>query len=170
MKILVTTASKHGSTADIARVIGERLATFGHDVHVLPTEAVEDVAPYDAVVLGSGVYAGHWLEPARRLAEREAAALATRPLWLFSSGPIGEPAKPDGEPAEIPALLASTRAIEHRVFAGRIDRHDLGFAERAILAVVKAPDGDFRPWDAIDAWASEIARSLHSRRVAETVQ
>jgi hypothetical protein len=51
--------------------------------------------PYDAVVLGSAVYAGHWLKPARALADRCAAALRARPVWLFSSGPVGDPAKPD---------------------------------------------------------------------------
>lgn len=170
MRILVTAASKHGSTAAIANAIGERLALFGHDVQVLPAEAAGDLAAYDAVVLGSAVYAGHWLEGAKQLVEREAATLATRPVWLFSSGPIGDPAKPDGEPSEIAALVARTGAVEHRVFAGKIDRHDLGFAERAILAVVKAPEGDFRKWDAVDDWATEIAGNLRRRGVAEAVR
>jgi menaquinone-dependent protoporphyrinogen oxidase len=170
MKILVAVASKHGSTASIAGAIGERLAMFGHDVQVVPAEAVGDVAVYDAVVLGSGVYAGHWLASAKQLVEREVATLAARPVWLFSSGPIGEPAKPVGEPAEVPALVAKIGAIEHRVFAGKIDRHELGFGERAILAVVKAPEGDFRPWDAVDDWATEIAGKLQARRLMEPVR
>lgn len=166
MKILVAAASKHGSTTEIAKAIGERLSVAGHDVDVRPAEAVGDVAPYDAVVLGSGVYAGHWLEAAKRLVERDAAVLAARKVWLFSSGPIGDPAKPDGDPADVADLVARTGAVEHRIFAGKIDRHDLGFAERAILAVVKAPEGDYRPWDAVDAWAAEIAGTLRSQPIA----
>jgi menaquinone-dependent protoporphyrinogen oxidase len=59
-------------------------------------------------------------------------------------------------------LGEATHAIEHRVFAGKADRRSLGFAERAIFAVVKAPDGDFRPWDAVIEWASDIARTLNA--------
>jgi menaquinone-dependent protoporphyrinogen oxidase len=170
MKVLVTVASKHGATAEIVRAIGNKLLTLGFEVDVVPADDVESVRPYDAVVLGSGVYAGHWLEPAKALAKREATALAARPVWLFSSGPLGDPAKPAGDPAEVPALLATTHAIQHRVFAGMIDRRDLGFAERAILAVVKAPLGDFRPWDSVAEWAAQIARTLQAKSVPETAR
>jgi menaquinone-dependent protoporphyrinogen oxidase len=169
MKILVASASKHGSTAEIAGAIGERLSMDGHDVDVRPAEAVEGVAGYDAIVLGSGVYAGHWLDAAKKLIERDGAVLAARQVWLFSSGPIGDPAKPDGEPSEVADLVARTGAVGHRVFAGKIDRHELGFAERAILAVVKAPEGDFRPWDAVHGWAVEIGGVLRSGPVAVAV-
>ena len=36
----------------------------------------------------------------------------------------------------------------------------LGFAERAMVAAVKVPEGDFRPWVEIEAWATGIARTL----------
>ena len=117
MKILVSAASKHGSTAAIAEAIGGVLSSAGIETDVRPPEEVTSVASYDGIVLGSGVYAGHWLTPAKELAEREAAALASVPVWLFSSGPIGDPPKPDEEPVDVAQLRDSTQAIDHRVFA-----------------------------------------------------
>jgi menaquinone-dependent protoporphyrinogen oxidase len=45
----------------------------------------------DAVVLGSAIYAGPWLKPARTLLGERVDELASRPTWLFSVGPIGDP-------------------------------------------------------------------------------
>jgi menaquinone-dependent protoporphyrinogen oxidase len=162
MKVLVSAASRHGATAEIARAIGVELDAAGIEADVRRPEDVRSVASYDAAVLGSGVYAGRWLGPAKELIERESDALAARPVWLFSSGPIGDPPKPEEEPADVARLRESTHAIDHRTFAGRLDRRQLGFAERAIVAVVHAPDGDFRQWDAVTAWASSIARQLQA--------
>jgi len=80
MKVLVTTASKHGATEEIAHAIGDALRGRGLEVAVLPPEKVGSVEEWDAVVLGSAVYAGHWLKPAKELVEREAGALAQRPV------------------------------------------------------------------------------------------
>ena len=112
MKILVSAASKHGSTAAIAEAIGGVLSSAGIETDVRPPEEVTSVASYDGIVLGSGVYAGHWLTPAKELVEREAAALASVPVWLFSSGPIGDPPKPDEEPVDVAQLRDSTNAID----------------------------------------------------------
>ena len=57
---------------------------------MLPPAKVSAVEEFDPVVLGSAVYLGQWMKPARELAERSASALAARPVWLFSSGLVGE--------------------------------------------------------------------------------
>ena len=162
MKVLVSAASKHGATAEIARVIGEVLTAAGIDADVRPPEEVTTVAPYDGVIVGSGVYAGHWLEPARKLIERESATLAYKPVWLFSSGPVGDPAKPEEEPVDLARLRDKAHPVDHRIFPGKLDRHELGFAERAIVSVVHAAEGDFRSWEPIRAWAAGIAQMLHT--------
>lgn len=162
MRILVSAASKHGATTEIARTIANVLDSAGIETDVRRPEDVGSVTQYDAIVLGSGVYAGHWLGPAKALAERESIGLSSRPVWLFSSGPLGDPAIPEGEPADVAAILTTTAALEHRVFPGRLDRSKLGLAERAIVAVVHAAEGDFRPWPAIRDWASGIARTMQA--------
>lgn len=83
--MLVCAASKYGATNEIAQAIADVLAARGCEVTVLAPEKVGAVEEFDAVVLGSAVYLGRWMKPARDVAERSAAALATRPVWLFSS-------------------------------------------------------------------------------------
>jgi menaquinone-dependent protoporphyrinogen oxidase len=88
------------------------------------------------------------------------ATTAPRPVWLFSSGPIGDPPQPDEEPVDAGDVARSTHARGHRLFAGRLDRHRLGFGEKAVVMALRAADGDFRDWDAIDTWAAQIAGEL----------
>jgi menaquinone-dependent protoporphyrinogen oxidase len=158
VRVLVSAASRHGSTEEIAARIAEALRTAlpgDAVVDVRPAVEVTDVAPYDAVVLGSAVYMGRWLDDARGAAQR-IAAHPPRPMWLFSSGPIGDPPKP----AEVAALVAATGCRGHRLFAGRLDHHRLGLAERAMVAALRVADGDFRDWDMIDSWGRQIAAEL----------
>ena len=170
MKVLVCAASKHGSTAEIAQAIGYALSAAGMDVDIRRPEDVRTVAPYDGVVFGSGVYAGRWLDPVKKLIERESAALAYKPVWLFSSGPIGDPLKPDEEPADVARLREATHAVDHRVFPGKLDRGQLGLAEKAIVSVVHAAEGDFRTWEPVAAWASSIARTLQVTLAEEALR
>ena len=163
MKVLVSASSRHGATAEIAHTIETVLAEAGLEVDCIVPELVGDLPGYDALVIGSGVYAGRWLAPARELVERAAGQPDGRPVWLFSSGPIGDPAKPGQPPAEGVELARRVQAVDHQVFEGRIDRNHLGFAERTILRVVGAPTGDFRPWEAIIEWARGIASELATR-------
>jgi len=159
MRVLVSVASKHGATAEIGRAIALELRSAGLEAVESDPDEVLDVELFDAAVIGSAVYAGHWLEKAKRLIERERDRLVEMPVWLFSSGPVGAPLKPADEAADA-TLAARIGAREHRTLPGRIDRSGLGFAERAIVAALRVPDGDSRDWDAVRDWAREIARSL----------
>ena len=106
------------------------------------------------------MYVGHWLRSAVAFTERFGPELRERPVWLFSSGPLGDLSKPIPDPADLPDVRTATGARDHRVFAGRIDRAKLGIGERVVIAVVKAPEGDQRPWPDITAWADGIAAEL----------
>jgi menaquinone-dependent protoporphyrinogen oxidase len=160
MKVLVTAASKHGSTDGLARTIGAELELAGLDVDVRRPSEVASIDRYDALVIGSAVYLGRWLDEARQLVDGFAEELPTKRVWLFSSGPLGDPPKPAGDPLDVARLVERSGAVEHRVFAGRLDQERLGIAERVVIASVQGPSGDFRPWPAIQLWAREIAMSL----------
>jgi len=165
IRVLVTAASRHGSTTGIARAIGEELARHGLTPVVMAPEEVGSIAQFDAVILGSAVYGGHWLEPATELVTRFAAALTERPLWLFSSGPVGDPSRKlvrsmGQDPAGLPRLLAATHARGHQMFAGKLDHRNLGFAQRVSLRLLRGLEGDFRDWTAIREWAADIAGQL----------
>jgi menaquinone-dependent protoporphyrinogen oxidase len=162
MRVLVVAASKYGATAEIASTIGEVLNTHGCEATVASPDQVVGVEAYDAVVLGSAVYAGHWLKPAKELVGRLGGTLGSRPIWLFSSGPIGEPPKPEEDPVDVAAIVAATGARDHQVFTGKLDKRRLSFPEQAITIALRVPDGDFRDWDAIRSWATAIADDLAS--------
>ena len=161
MKALVVAASRHGSTEGIAEAIAEELRGAGVDTDLREADKVRDLEGYDAVVLGSAVYMGNWLPEARRVVERNRERLARVPVWLFSSGPLGaEDPKPHGDPERIADLLQAIWPREHQVFVGKLDKGTLGFGERLAARLVHAPEGDFRDWDAIRAWARSIAAAL----------
>jgi len=168
MKVLVTAATKHGATGEIAAAVGDVLRKRGLDVAVKAPEDVSSVEHYDAVVLGSAVYVGHWLTPAIDLVERSADALAARPVWLFSSGPVGDPSRKlvqqiGADPVDLAMLRTTTHARDHHMFAGKLEKKHLSFPQKAALTVFRGLEGDFRDWAEIEQWASRIADSLQGR-------
>ena len=164
MRVLVTYASKHGATADIAKAIGAVLTLHGLETAVLPVGEVRALPIYDAVVLGSAVYMGRWLAEAKDFAESNRETLAALRIWLFTSGPIGEPLSPHDEPAETQELAARLNARDRHSFAGRLEPRTLGFLERTAIHFVHAPEGDYRDWKAVREWAMTIARQLLASR------
>jgi len=161
MKVLVAVASKHAGTAEIAARIGAVLTDHGHDVHVEDAHDVPTVEDADAVILGSGEYYGKWLSEAVQLVDRFETELRTRPVWLFSSGPSGDPPKPEPSASvEVGDLVERTGARSHQVFSGRIDRHQLGLGEKVIVTALRAPEGDFRDWGEVERWAGAVADEL----------
>ncbi len=165
-RVLVAYASRFGSTKGIAERIGEVLAGAGLVVDVRAADEVEAVDGYRAFVIGSTVEGGHWLKGASALLERHHVALGSHPLWLFSSGPLGDRSvsAPQPDPKEVAAARRSLRPRDCRVFAGAFDRATSDFSEMGLVerTVVRKflPDGDWRDWPAIEAWAAGIAREL----------
>jgi menaquinone-dependent protoporphyrinogen oxidase len=160
MKVLVCVSSKYGATDEIAQAIAGVLAGKGLEVSVVPPGQASAIEEFDAVVLGSAVYLGQWLKPARELAERSADVLATRPVWLFSSGPVGEPPKPAENIVDVTKIVQATKARDHQIFTGKLARKHLSFPDRAIASATRAAEGDFRDWDQIREWATGIADTL----------
>jgi menaquinone-dependent protoporphyrinogen oxidase len=158
MTVLVAYASKHGATYDIAERIAEVLRRRGHAVEVHTTEAVHDAGAYEAAVIGSAVYFGRWRPQAVDFVSDNRSALAGHPVWLFSSGPLGD--HPETEPDHLAELRDAVDARDHRTFFGALDRERLSLGERLVTKAVQAPYGDFRDWAEIDAWADGIAEQL----------
>jgi len=186
-RVQVVYASRHGGTAGIAERIAEVLGSSGADVVVANAADRPDASGFDAAVIGSGVYMGSWLKEGTEFLERNQTTLAARPVWLFSSGPLPGSSKATEAPEaadpltlalgptegpgsgghkKIAALTAAIHPCDHRVFLGAFDPKDSpkSLAERFVRLMPASkqilPAGDFREWDAIEAWAHEIAAEL----------
>ena len=164
-KILVAYASKHGMTAEIAGKIGETLRQSSLQVDVLPVKRVKDAATYKAFVLGSAVYIAMWRKDMVKFLEKNEKLLAEQPVWLFSSGPMGEGATVELSqgwrfPEAQRSLIERIKSRDVTIFHGAIDIKKMNFLEKWVLKNVKASTGDFRDWNVITAWAGSIANAL----------
>jgi menaquinone-dependent protoporphyrinogen oxidase len=170
MSVLVAYASKYGATREIAERVAATLRANGLDAEARPARAAGDVAGYDAFVVGSAVYYGSWRKDAAEFVRRNQAILAERPVWLFSSGPIGAATTDDrgrdvreaAVPKEIATFAETLKPRDHRVFFGRLDRSAMGSLDRLVVSLPAFPGaaGDFRDWAEIEAWAEAIAHEL----------
>lgn len=187
-KVLVVYGSRHRGTRGIAERIHEVLRSEGLETVVSPAELAGDVRSVDAVIVGSGVYMGSWLKEAIEFLERNQSALAARPVWLFSSGPLRgsssekrdegrDPIESALGPLEGPGsggrkkiveLSAAIRPRGHKVFYGAYDPKDPPrvlaerFVRLAPMSKGLLPPGDYREWPVIEAWAKEIAGELQA--------
>ncbi len=161
-RVLVAYASKLGSTAEIAEAIAQVLRDGGHHALAVPARDVTTLESWDAVVLGSAVYAAYWQRDARKFTERFHDELKARPLWLFSGGPLDrrlaktdQPITPHGA-----ALTADLGARAHRTFGGRLS------ADAAVSEQVRQTHrlGDFRDWQKIVEYGYRIGRELDRMR------
>lgn len=160
ISVLVAYGSTNGSTAQIAEAIAQFLSKEGLTAEALPAQSVASVAPYDAVVVGGGLYAGRWQKDARRFIRRHRRELDERPLWLFSSGPLD----PSASERDIPPVPGVKKAMdrldaeEHVTFGGCLEEGAKGWVARMILRNGKG--GDFRDFTQIEEWAGRIGREL----------
>ena len=174
MKILVAYASRHGATRGIAERIADTLRGRGLDVTLRSVKEPLDPSEFDAFVVGSAAYLFHWLGEATTFVKRHRTLLAERPVWLFSSGPLGtDLVDEEGrdvlvttEPKEFAELRDAIQPRGERIFFGAWDPSapPIGLMERMTRLMPAArdalPAGDFRDWTAIEAWAGAIADEL----------
>jgi menaquinone-dependent protoporphyrinogen oxidase len=188
--VLIVHASRHGGTRGIAERIAHVIEARGHDVELVSAASGPSVSGRDAVIVGSGVYMGAWLDDGIEFLRANAGVLSSRRVWLFSSGPL--PASTTHDPARDPVeaalgpsegpgsggrrklqeLMDTISPREHRVFAGAFDPDDppKAMAERLLRLMPASrnilPPGDYRDWPAIEAWAEEIAEQLPAPALA----
>jgi menaquinone-dependent protoporphyrinogen oxidase len=157
-RVLVAYATKLGSTGETAEAIAQVLRDGGHRALALHARDVRSLDEWDAVILGSAVYAAHWQKDARLFIERFREDLSARPLWLFSGGPLDrrlaradQPITPHGA-----AITAGLGARAHRTFGGRLSPS--AAVDPQVLQTHRI--GDFRDWQSIVAYAYRISREL----------
>ena len=161
MRVLVGYVSKHGSTREIATVVATQIqgALTAHHVpctvDLRQIHEATDPTPYDAVVLGSPVYFGQWLDPMQDFVRRHRDELAVLRVWLFDSGSVSEPG-----PGTCPPSLSRVGPLSFRHFGGCLRRAGLGRWERIVVGLLRADDVDNRSMDDVADWARSIGRAL----------
>lgn len=165
ISVLVTYATRHGATQEIAEAAAAALREGGLEVDVRPAREVRSLAGYGAVVLGAPLYMFHLHGDARRFLSRHRRDLMERPVAVFAGGPFGV-GKGD-EWAEVRANLDKELAkfpwltpIALKVVGGRFDPAKLRFPWNWVPALKRMPASDLRDWQAIRAWASGLAARL----------
>ncbi len=164
-KILVAYASKCGSTGGVAEAIGQTLCTNGTAADVQLVKNVTDVSPYQAVIVGSAVRMGQWLPDAVKFVEKHREPLSRVPVAYFS---VCMTLQDDTEEnrREVAGYIDPVREIVQPVtvgaFAGAMDYDQLSFILRSMLKAMKVPEGDYRDWNAIRAWATNVGPMLLS--------
>jgi menaquinone-dependent protoporphyrinogen oxidase len=165
-RVLVTYASKMGSTQEIAETIGRELESLGVQVTVAP--CADNISPegFDGVIIGSAIYTRRWLKAATKYLKRHADKLHRNSTWIFHSGPCGEGARDEQvqAPKAVARMITSSGLRGPVTFGGRLDaEHSTGPLSRWMSA--EGPlSGDFRDWERIRAWASEIGHQLNRAR------
>ena len=172
MTILVAYASRYGATQGIAERIAGRLVSSGHPAQARPVKSATDLVSYDAFVVGSAAYMGSWLKEATEFMRSNQVLLVTRPVWLFSSGPLGAASKDaegrdvlvTSEPKEFNEFRDTIKPRAARVFFGALNPSKLGLSHRTFRRIPAGrrllPEGDFRDWKVVEAWADSIAMEL----------
>jgi len=165
MKALVVYGSKRGGTQGLAEMLADALTDLGLQVTVRPAaDRNRDLDSFDLVVVGGALHANVWHKDARRFVHRSAGWLSGKPVWFFSSGPLGEDAAEAaavGPVGRVEDLMRSVGARGHRTFGGRLAADAKGFPA---AAMAKRLAGDWRDPEEIRLWAKQIVSEIEESR------
>jgi menaquinone-dependent protoporphyrinogen oxidase len=158
-KILVTYASKYGSTGGVAEAIGKELCGEGAKVDVLLARNVKNLSSYQGVVVGSAIYRGKWMAEAVDFVKASDEILRQVPVAYFIvCMTMHQPSEENRRKAIAyldPVLQAipQVKPVDIEPFAGAMHYSNLSWLNKKIIISKGLPEGDFRNWEAIRAWA-----------------
>lgn len=161
--LLIAYATRTGTTEEVALAVARVLRAAGLSVDVSAAERVSHVDGYDAVVVGSAVRFGAWLDPAVDFLRRCRAALALRPVAFFTLH-MQQAGRGAGGNPQVAAYTQAARALvtprAEADFLGALLPSKLSFIEKVAARMVGAPLQDLRDWSAIEAWAKSLPAAL----------
>jgi menaquinone-dependent protoporphyrinogen oxidase len=160
-KVLVTYASKYGSTGGVANAIGKELCSKDVAADVVLIKNAGNVGSYQGVVIGSAIYMGKWMSEAVDFVKKNKDILRHVPVAYFLvCMTLSQPTEKNR--AEVlsfmdPILKAvpEIKPVGIGTFAGAMDYNNLSWLNKKILKSKGTPEGDFRDWNAIRTWAQE---------------
>ena len=160
-KVLVTYASKYGSTGGVADAIGKELCTKDVAADVVLIKNAGNISSYQGVIIGSAIYRGKWMSEAIDFVKKNQEILRQMPVAYFLvCMTLSQPT--ERKRAEVlsymdPVLKAvpEIKPVGIGTFAGAMDYNNLSWLNKKILKSKGSPEGDFRDWNAIRTWARE---------------
>ena len=162
--ILVTYATRYGSTQEVAGKIADTLRESGLTVNIQPVKQVQTLDGYRAVVIGAPLYMFNWLKKARDFLSRHRADLKEMPVAVFALGPTEDKEKDWTETrAQLDKVLAKfpwLKPVTVKLFGGKFDPAQLTFPYNLIPALKQMPVSDIRDWEGIQAWANSLPARL----------
>lgn len=161
MRFLVVCGSKMGGTIGLGEMVAQSLERHGHQALVSDVRAEGDITSYDAVIVGGALYAMRWHRDARRFVRRNAAALRTKPVFFFSSGPLDDSALHGDIPPtrQVQKLIEKVGARGHMTFGGRMPAYAKGFPASAMA---RDNAGDWRDPDHVERWVGAVLKDLEA--------
>jgi menaquinone-dependent protoporphyrinogen oxidase len=168
-RILVTYASRTGSTAEVAEAVARTLAEDGAQVDVVPMNEVKDLSLYQSVVVGSAIRGSKWLPEAVQFIQTYQSILAQKKIAMFTVCITMAMKKAANYRSGVMGWVAPVRLmvkpLSEELFAGRLDFSKLPFNKdtlglRLSVAMGIFPRGDHRDWNAIRSWAQSLGPIL----------
>lgn len=168
-KILITYDTEHGSTSTIVVKIGEVLCAAGFQVDVVFAPHVDDISRYDAVIAGSPIYEFKWLPGTRRFLKKYRSELADKQVALFivctylkdeNDTPERRADAVDLYVDPVLETIPEVEPVSIGILSGEIVYAELSPLDRFRMKLFGFPEGDFRNWDKISAWAEELSGIL----------
>jgi menaquinone-dependent protoporphyrinogen oxidase len=172
--ILIAYATCTGSTSEVAAVIGEELSQSGYRVDVLPiveNPRLDPRADYRAVLIGSAVQYGTWLQEAVEYVNTNQAKLMNVPVGLFCvhiQNTGDDEVSRRKRFAYLDAVRPMVSPAAEAYFAGRFNRHGAallmpGWAARFV------PQMDQRDWNKIRAWGQYLGTPRFTAKTKQGV-
>ncbi|MGA8529864.1 MAG: flavodoxin domain-containing protein [Acidobacteriaceae bacterium] len=168
--VLVTWATRNGSTGEVAESIVATLRAGGLAVERRPVREVQTLDSYGAVVLGIPLYMMRLHGDGRRFLSAFRKELPAHPVALFVLGPVH-----DKEEEFVTARRQLSKQlakfpwfapVSQQVFGGRWDPAKLGFPFSLLPAMKNVPATDARNWTTIHTWAELLRDQLLARQLA----
>jgi menaquinone-dependent protoporphyrinogen oxidase len=161
-KILVAYASEYGSTAGVAEAIGKELCNKGESVDVRLVKKVNDLSAYRSVIIGSPIYRGKWMPETVKFLQKNSEILSKVPVAYFVvCMTMQNPTEENRQKAlayldPVGHAVPQVKPVKIGLFAGALYYDKLPWLMRTIVKSKGSPEGDFRDWNAIRAWATQL--------------
>ena len=161
-RILVAYASEYGSTAGVAEAIGKELCNKGAGVDVRLVKKVTDRSAYRSVIVGSPIFRGKWMSETVKFLKENSEILSKVPVAYFVVCMTMQKQTEESRQKALSYLdpvrrsVPQVKPVQVGLFAGALHYDKLSWITRKIVQSKGSPEGDFRDWDAIRAWAAHL--------------